>query len=300
MRPVALLWLSLLVGPASSASAFECTVGKTCLVSPRWATREATYRVEVPPPGSPLTHQELRDATRRAFARWADVPCTDLVLREDERSANVVRVVLGRWTGRPGQAALTHVRFDSLRGDIRTAIVDLNLVHHTFAAEACEPGALDLELVLTHEVGHFIGLAHPCEYPDEDTIMEPEGDTDHEPCPVESCSALVSSRGGVPSTVLWPHVSTCADLPPVRELGGDDVAAVCSIYPRGAEALPCVELPLQDAPYIENVPFGCSAGGGGSGLLSVLLLLGSMAWAARRRGAVTRTPSCAGHRRSHP
>lgn len=282
MRRRVVLWLSLLAVPASSASAFECTVGKTCLVSPRWATREATFRVEAPPPGSPLTHDELRAATRRAFARWTDVPCTDLVLREDERSANVVRVALDQWRGRPGEAALTHVRFDSLRGDLRTATIDLNLVHHTFAAEACEPGALDLELVLTHEVGHFIGLAHPCEFDDEGTIMEPEGDGEHEPCPVESCDALVSSRGGVPATVLWPHVSTCAELPAVRELGGDDVAGLCSIYPRAAAAAPCVELPLQEEPYIENVPFGCSAGGGGSGLLAVLLVLAAMALSARR------------------
>jgi hypothetical protein len=293
MRRHVVLWLSLLAVPASSASAFECTVGKTCLVSPRWATREATFRVEAPPSGSPLTHDELRAATRRAFARWGDVPCTDLVLREDERSPNVVRVALDQWRGRPGEAALTHVRFDSLRGDLRTATIDLNLVHHTFAAEACEPGALDLELVLTHEVGHFIGLAHPCEFEDEGTIMEPEGDGEHEPCPVESCDALVSSRGGVPATVLWPHVATCAELPRVRELGGDDVAGLCSIYPRGAEALPCVELPLQEAPYIENVPFGCSAGGARSGLLAALLLLGSLAFAARRRDPVTASPSSA-------
>lgn len=282
MRRRGILCLSLLLLPASSASAFECTVGKTCLVSPRWATREATFRVEAPPPGSPLTHDELRAVTRRAFARWSDVPCTDLVLREDERSANVVRVAMDQWRGRPGEAALTHVRFDSLRGDLRTATIDLNLVHHTFAAEACEPGALDLELVLTHEVGHFIGLAHPCEFDDEGTIMEPEGDGEHEPCPVESCDALVSSRGGVPATVLWPHVSTCAELPAVRELGGDDVAGLCSIYPRDAAAAPCVELPLQEEPYIENVPFGCSASGGGSGLLAVLLVMAAMALSARR------------------
>lgn len=295
MRRRAALWLSLLVAPASSAAAFECTVGKTCLVSPRWATREATYRVEAPPPGSPLTHEALRDVARRAFARWAEVPCTDLVLREDEQSANVVRVVLEAWKGRPGEAALTHVLFDSLRGDIRTATIDLNLVHHTFAPDSCTPGALDLELVLTHEVGHFIGLAHPCEFDDERTIMEAEGDTDHEPCPVESCSALVSSRGGVPATVLWPHVSTCAELPPVRELGGDDVAGVCSIYPRNAAALPCVELPLQEAPYIENVPFGCSASGGPGAWAALLVGLLGLSTLRLRRARSARGTSESGH-----
>jgi hypothetical protein len=103
-------------------------------------------------------------------------------------------------------------------------------------------GIFDLQTALTHEFGHFIGLAHTCFRPE---LGEPQLDDDRgvgEP----DCSdpALAPElHASVMFATTEPRQSQ------KRELGSEDVRAVCAIYPP-ARAATC---PLDTAPP------GCAA-----------------------------------------
>lgn len=112
-----------------------------------------------------------------------------------------------------------------------------------------EPGCayVDLQSNATHEVGHFIGLAHPCE-------LHPNNCTD-------------ADR----PLVMYP-AATVGDTSK-RVLTSDDRAGVCDIYPVGRPIATCVP---------ESGGGGGCASGGAGGILSALLALAALARRARR------------------
>jgi hypothetical protein len=281
MGRASFLLVALLALPAN-AFAFECTLDKnSCLVAPRWASRVVPYTIEAPPANSPVDLETFRRAVRASFDRWADPSCTDLVIEEQPASNNVIRIVTQNWGLLSHRAAFTHLSFNGVTGSISKATIDVNFEHHLFSADSCVSGALDLEAVLTHEAGHYIGLAHPCEYPAEELGMSAEGD-ELPPCPKESCDSLLTRIDDPMNTILWPTAMSCENS--FRELGPDDVEGVCSIYPRGADPLPCATLPLQEDPYVANQAFGCSSTATAGGLdLSALILLAGLCVLRRRR-----------------
>ena len=99
--------------------------------------------------------------------------------------------------------ALTTVTFEPETGEIYDADVELNSADYTIApltAGTGGPGVpgetFDLQAVLTHELGHFLGLAHS---PLADAVMNASGDSD------------TSS--------------------PKRTLRLEDTLAICAVYP---------------------------------------------------------------------
>jgi hypothetical protein len=94
--------------------------------------------------------------------------------------------------------ALTTVTFDPRTGEIYDADIELNSANHDFVTEPGATSGYDLQAVLTHEVGHFYGLAHA---PSIDAVMYARGDT--------------------------------SDGEQKRTLTANDVAGFCAIYPPG-------------------------------------------------------------------
>lgn len=258
----------------TAAHAYECTLdAKSCLVSPRWASRIVPYTIEDPPADSPISKEALQQAVRNSVARWAAPACTDLQVEEIPGSDNVVRVITHDWPKGTEQAAYTHLKFDGITGSISKATIFVNAVDHEFSEGTCVPGTLDLETVLTHEFGHYIGLAHPCSFGDEANEMEAEGDK-LEACPTESCDALLATPGANPqqTTILWPVANDCQSS--FHDLRQDDIEGVCSIYPRGTDPVACAELPQQADPYVANQAFGCTGvASGGDFVASAFLVV---------------------------
>jgi hypothetical protein len=99
--------------------------------------------------------------------------------------------------------ALTTVTFDPNTGEIYDADIELNSADYVIAVPDATgklpDGAFDLQSVLTHEAGHFFGLAHS---PLPSAVMNASGDSD---------------QGGTK-----------------RNLREEDVAGICAIYPPGA------------------------------------------------------------------
>jgi hypothetical protein len=161
----------------------------------------------------------------------------------------------------PGSAlALTTVSYDSNTGEILDADVEVNGTGGNITNGRPTDGA-DLPSIITHEVGHFLGL-------------------DHSPKPS--------------ATMFITYKAASGNL---RVLDPDDVAGVCTIYPpaggytAGPETIDIVTPPLA----------GCSLSvvakpGSGASLFWATLVLGALRFRtrSRRRRAYRRRvrPAC--------
>lgn len=86
------------------------------------------------------------------------------------------------------------------------------------------PGVMDLETVLTHELGHVLGLDHNC-YESGFGLPRP---IDNQGNPLPDCGD--TAPASVKASVMYPQ----SGLGRVqRTLSDDDIRGVCSIYPSG-------------------------------------------------------------------
>jgi hypothetical protein len=132
--------------------------------------------------------------------------------------------------------ALTTVTFEPNTGEIFDADIELNSADYKFGvpdstSTTLPSGVFDLQSVLTHETGHFLGLGHS---PLLDAVMNPSGDSD---------------QGGMK-----------------RALRAEDVAGICSIYPSGARRVstlvdPSGEIPAGDCDPTPRHGFSRTCGG---------------------------------------
>jgi hypothetical protein len=304
-RGVALVVALLLLGPPSivpcAAEAFVCTrSAKRPFISIWWPTR--TIRWGIRSPGArALSFGTAKALVEGAFLAWEAVDCSDMrfdgagLVPESTTLDELNQVVfVGRgWSaaGRdPNALALTTMTFNSFTGEIARGVLEVNELDPAdpestgfpftdYPATGCPMNdTFDLGAVLTHEVGHFLGLAH----------------TD-----------LTESAPEVRPT-MTARVAPCDAT--FRSLETDDVDGLCALYPFGAPAAQCAPLPEQDAPYVRSLPFGCAAGEVGGGFEHVLARLGPLACLValglaremhrrRRRGSSASDP-CPGSRGS--
>jgi hypothetical protein len=205
--------------------------------------------------------------------RLPDVRCNRTEFDFSGGNANVVIFRDNYWDheGVDNVLAYTTVSFSKTTGEIRGADIDVNTAFNNFTTTT-EPGKVDIDLqsILLHEFGHFLGLAHSEEL------------------------ASVMEANYAPGGTL-------------RELTSDDVDALCAAYPpsraSSCDASPwggfrsdCSEnLALQREQTNAPSTFGtCSAGAPGGRstpmspamlALSASLTLGAL---GRRRGSFRR------------
>jgi hypothetical protein len=153
--------------------------------------------------------------------------------------------------------ALTTVNFDTTTGEIKDADMEINTADHDFSTgDPVDPDKFDLLSVVTHEAGHFLGLAHSAEPTAVMYAREPPGTSN------------------------------------MRQLTSDDVDAICTVYrPDGRRALsppdvvpvvttdpgPCDPTPTGG--FSENcdsgvAKSGCAIGGGPTSPVGVLAFAG--------------------------
>jgi hypothetical protein len=127
--------------------------------------------------------------------------------------------------------------------------------------EVCPETVVDIRNVMTHEVGHFLGLGHEQR---NNSVMRPQ------------------SKAGETSN---------------HELKPDDIAGLCAIYPKGSLSQECSFKPrnglsLECAVVEENTGCGCAVVGGresrgrASGALFILATVGLWSICRRRRESV--------------
>ncbi len=209
-----------------------------------------------------------------AFARWMEADCDgrtpNITVRPSAAPSecNVPEYVPGGgnantlmfvddWTDR-GHAsaafALTTTWFSTRTGEIYDADMELNQESWTWAEcpeDGCDDGRVDLGNTVTHEAGHFLGLAHT---PDN------------------------------PAATMWACAEEGETLK--RDLTDDDIAGICALYPPGSSDGACEFEPrggFDPACRADrSTGCGCSTPGHGDDAASLLLGLLAFGWWRRR------------------
>jgi MYXO-CTERM domain-containing protein len=119
--------------------------------------------------------------------------------------------------------------------------------------------AVDVASIALHEAGHVVGLDHTCRYA----------------APYDSCT---------PGSVMQPTITSGATR---RTLDADDVAGICTIYPRGGATLTCGSSAGPPA----GGGCGCGAGEGNGALALVAGVLAVLRARRRRAGGGPGSPA---------
>lgn len=188
----------------------------------RWQKAPLVFRFSARG-SSLLVREEARAAVRAAFHRWSDTTCADgrrtslrFVEAEDlpddkplapgSRGSEPFGIYfrdLGWPHATPDETlAQTNNVYAKATGVIEYSDIEINTGARRFALSESASG-IDLQAVITHEVGHYIGLGHSKE---ADSIMAAGY------CEID---AQRCDKGKVAA----------------RRLAPDDVAAVCALFP---------------------------------------------------------------------
>jgi hypothetical protein len=115
-----------------------------------------------------LAWTDLTCATGTAtfmFARLADVACNAAEYNEDGPNANLVVFRDNCWTYTTEANTLgkTTVTYDNDTGEILDADIELNHAFNEFTTGDVDV-VYDLQSILTHEIGHLVGLDHTTDF----------------------------------------------------------------------------------------------------------------------------------------
>jgi hypothetical protein len=248
-----------------------------------WQRRCISYTV-VPSERLGIGLDDVRAVIDRSFSAWMDVQCAGqpvpVMLGQTEQlgecsfaeynrfgpNANTIAFA-SDWATRgadflPEAYGLTLVWHNPDTGEILDADIQINLSHGepvAICGDTCDAANIDLQNVLTHEAGHFLGLAHS---PDKAATMY--GDAE------------------------------IAELTK-RDLELDDVRGICAIY--GSEPMPACEPPdyaprrgfsAECARPMPSSTCAAQPGRTSRGMLGAAAFAAlGLAWLARRRRART-------------
>ena len=203
------------------------------------------------------------------------VECAESGFNENARNANILMFRDDVWPypGSSDAYALTIVSYDPASGQIVDADIEINSADFVITTDGLGTG-VDLQTILTHEAGHFLGLSHVAQT-DTEATMRPR----------------------------WNGVGT--DL---RTLTPDDEAGVCTLFPPDERA-PRACQPIHGFGSKCNEPSADAAddqdGGcaltlrktGTDGMLLPLMLAFLARARRRRRASENRPPGRPAHRR---
>ncbi len=165
-----------------------------------------------------ISYEATHSIVKGAFDKWVNAHCEDgghpsLGVRDygaaqcaqpeynqQKANANVWMYQDDAWpyVGVNATLALTTVTFNTQTGEILDADVEINSFRIELTVD--EPVRFDLESIVTHEAGHFLGLSHSY----------------------------------VSGATMFPSYD--AGDTGLRDLGADDVAGICAAYPEGRAA----------------------------------------------------------------
>lgn len=183
-----------------------------------WGTNCLSVSVQADgAPKAGIDYAAARATVERAFAAWMNVTCpggghpsfrvefTDPVMcsraefDDDKRNANIVVFRDDAWpyAGKSQDAlGYTRVNFVERTGELWDADIEINAVGEPLAVgRAPKSNEADLDSIVTHEVGHFLGLNHSL---------------------------------NVEATMVAGYQTGSMEL---RTPSADDISGICAIYP---------------------------------------------------------------------
>jgi hypothetical protein len=184
-----------------------------------------------------------------AFSQLSDATCRTSEYRKEGPNINVIFFRDDDWQYKDidNTLAKTTVTFSNETGEILDADIEVNTATNNVTV-GNDKVKYDLQSIMTHEVGHFLGLAH-------------SGDPD--------------------ATMFASYAPGSTEL---RTLSNDDVAALCTVYPP-SRAAACNTTPrggfsASCDPVAEDK--GCAFGRGGSNY-EILIVAALLAMRRRNR-----------------
>jgi hypothetical protein len=309
----ALVAVALLLAAADPAAAYVRS--RTARGAPFcWPRADLALVLALGAPPPDLDRETLAAAATAAASSWSAeaVACTSLRLAiaiSDAASAEVAVDRDNRITFRtgarppcdPGEPpcedeaaalAVTSIYVRASDGVVIGGDIELNAIDFRWADVAKTGGTdhADLQNVLTHELGHFIGLDHSCHVPGTRRLA------DHLEHEIPTCGARAPPE--VQETTMF--ASSAPGETSKRDLAPDDLLAVCALFPAGAEQ-PCREprAPDEESPG-DSLPAAAGGGGcstaprsgpgvpAGRGGLAVVALVAALAALARRLASTRR------------
>ncbi len=223
-----------------------------------WRTPCSALALSSAAPAGGLTEDEVAQILGRSITTWRQVQCEGAPLgveigilepvstceaplyRDGGGNVNTLMFVED-WIEReydPSAFAVTTVWHRRSTGEILDVDMEVNELRGPYGVcppEGCVDNRLvDLENVLTHELGHYLGLAHSAD----------------------------------PEATMF--ASAAAGETTKRDLAGDDIEGICAIYPRGTPSGDCNHAP-RGGLRLDCRPDSCSVahvGGRGAGVLA--------------------------------
>ncbi len=290
-RVAPLVALAAALGIARSAHGFCRTMscGKDCDVDPdtqcaigtpvAWPQYCVSYSLQYQA-SQKVDLQTATSIAEKAFGAWQEVSCPSggppsIVLdhpfgpvacaaheyNQADGNANIILFHDDAWpySSQGDILALTTVTYSKKTGDIYDVDMEINGNQILSTTEVVDPIGFDLQSIMTHEAGHFLGLAHS-----------------HDP-----------------DATMWAQYSAGTDG--FRDLADDDIAGICAVYPPATVNNVCDFTPRQGfSPECGIFPSGsatCSLSArglrrasGGMEAAAALVVAGLFASARRRKG----------------
>jgi MYXO-CTERM domain-containing protein len=170
-------------------------------------------------------------------------------------------------------------------GQIVDAQIEINATNPDIVWANLDPGApppkhgqmpFDLQTVMTHEFGHFLGLAHTCIGGDssDNGDSPPDGSKDSAGQLIPACTDPPDSTNATQAEAVMWYVIDRESITK-RVLTADDARGVCAIYPSASDPHSCTQ----------NLPddgCGCATAGAAPGPLAAVTL-GALALVTLRR-----------------
>jgi len=195
------LWLAAILAIATPAHAWEHTYTSDGH-KVRWTQPEVSVGV------ASVASPALREATRHALEEWALATDGRLAVREARAEQPDILVTVVRdedWHSSSDYIALASVQHDG-QGRVQRAWIEVRASH-----DSTEGATFDLRAVMTHELGHALGLAHEHQVPDATmapTIAPGPSPRKHlHEDDIEGIHALYPERTDT------PRAATCASVP---------------------------------------------------------------------------------------
>ena len=270
-----LLVFALVIAHGAPASAYVKTRTRDGN-NPLFWTNSCIYLLPDARGSDDITDDSVLAAIQASADAWNNVGCSYLrfVIEPPEHGVqaefnqtgsneNVIVFQEEKWpydSSAAGLTTLTYIASDSASrdGEVVDADVELNGVNFTFGTDA-QGNRHDVQNVLTHELGHVLGLDHTC----DDGLVVPTP-TDHTGATIPGCYPAASLPAAITEATMYNYASPGETQK--RILSADDSAGLCALYPLEDDPGKC-----EKVSYEEPGPCNCNTH---EGLPAGLLLWG--------------------------
>ena len=226
-----------------------------------WRSSSITMQLDVTSPPPVLSADQFASAAVLAAQAWSHdaIACTSVsisiekdlsdTLEAGRDGKNVMLFHRDRWCRlsasedpeglscyAPNALAITTLTKQTSTGEIVDADMEINAANYEWGDLVANPelagAVVDFQNTVTHELGHVIGLAHPCLLP---------GDTSAPLLDNHGSPQLECADPAVPATVIDATMYPAVPLSDVerRTLSPDDTQAACDIYPASSPSQGC-------------------------------------------------------------